>query len=116
MEAREQKNEKRNPRRFRVALAVCVMVALLFASWLLRGQLTILRLERLLDRDPSVAEVADFLERNSVPHSVNAEERRISALVNTCPIPFDTSRIYRIRFDERRQVTGYESHSESTGP
>ncbi len=104
--------------RFRAWLIGACVVVGLFASLLLRGQPTINRLERLLDRNPSQTEVVGFIERNGLPHSVvpKGQETVIYTLIDTCPIPFDSAKCYQIYFNANSQMTGYASHSESVAP
>jgi len=97
-------------------LVLSVSVTLFLASWLFRGQLAILRLEWLLDRKPNEAEVTRFLDRNNVWYSVDTKERRISVVIDTWPIPFDTSYFCHIALNERHEVISYSTYSESVAP
>ncbi len=102
----------------RVLALLAVGFAVFTASAVFKGRPTIYRLEQLLDRYPDGLEVREFAERNGLPHSVvpDGDGAVIYALIDTCPVPFESAECYRIRLDARGRVIGYTSHSESVAP
>jgi hypothetical protein len=99
----------------RVVASVAVGLALFTASVVFKGQPTIYRLERLLDRNPTEDEVLRFLERNDVPHSLHEGGRKITASIDVFGV-FDPSRIYRISLGTEHRVTSYTSDTECVAP
>jgi len=95
-------------------LLTTLMVSLLLL--VMRGQPTIHRLEKLLKQKPTTDEVTQFLRQHDVPHTVDRNRGTIAAGIDTCPIPFDSAKVYLIQIGGDDRVTGYTSHNESVAP